>query len=221
MTIAMDGAPLPELPPAGLQSRWLRRLSDGDLLAALLHSVAATDAPARPVDDLIARLGGLCALAESDELHRCCAGRGGPAGDAALVSAFELGRRAARALPVRGFRIMRAADVAEAVGGLLSGLRRERVVVLVCDAADQLLASVTVSEGALDRAMFPVREILHAVLVHDGRSFAVAHNHPTGDPEPSAADVEVTRAIRDAARVVGLRFLGHVVVVEEGWQEVS
>lgn len=140
--------------------------------------------------------------------------------DVPLWAAFELGRRVGRASPKHGARIRVAGDVADAVAGELNGLQRERVVVLVCDAADQLQATVTVSEGALDRALFPVREILHEVLIHDGRSFAVAHNHPSGDPEPSPADVQATRAIRDAARVVGLRFLGHVVVVAGGWQEV-
>jgi DNA repair protein RadC len=139
---------------------------------------------------------------------------------AGLMVAFELGRRSARERPRLGARIRSAGDVAQAVADELAGLRRERVVVLACDAADQLRATVTLSEGALDRALFPVREILHAVLIHDGRSFAVAHNHPSGDPEPSSADGQATRAIRDAARVGGLRFLGHVVVVEDGWQEV-
>lgn len=138
-----------------------------------------------------------------------------------LLAAFELGRRAARAAPSGGIRIRTATDVASAVSGLLAGLQREHVVVLVCNAADQLSATVTVSEGALDRALFPIREILHAVLVRDGRSFAVAHNHPSGDPEPSTADVEATRALGDAARVVGLRFLGHVVVTDNAWEGVS
>lgn len=58
-----------------------------------------------------------------------------------------------------------------------------------------------------------------AVLRHDGRAFALAHHHPGGDPEPSEADRRITHAVGKAARVVGLRFLGHVMVGSDGWRE--
>jgi DNA repair protein RadC len=76
---------------------------------------------------------------------------------------------------------------------------------------------VVVSEGSIDRSLVPVREILNAVLRHDGRAFAIAHNHPGGDPEPSGSDVQTTSEVRQAATVVGLRFLGHVVIGRASW----
>ena len=100
----------------------------------------------------------------------------------------------------------------------LAGLRRERVIVLVCDGANRLRYVVTVAEGSSDRSPFPVRAILQAVLRHDGKAFAVAHNHPSGDPTPSEADVEATRAIVEAARSVRVRFLEHVVVGSRDWR---
>ena len=73
----------------------------------------------------------------------------------------------------------------------------------------------------MDRALVPVREILNAVLRHDGRAFAVAHNHPSGDPSPTEADMTATALVLAGARAVGLRFLGHVVVAQDGWERVS
>jgi DNA repair protein RadC len=67
----------------------------------------------------------------------------------------------------------------------------------------------------------PVREILVAVLRHDGQSFAVAHNHPSGDPTPSRDDVAATRRIADAARAAGLRFLDHVIIASARWERVQ
>ena len=75
-----------------------------------------------------------------------------------------------------------AEDVARAARPALAGLRRERVVVLVADSANRLRRVVPVSEGAVDASLVPVREVLNAVLRHDGRAFALAHNHPGGDP---------------------------------------
>lgn len=74
----------------------------------------------------------------------------------------------------------------------LAGARRERVLVLVCDAANRLRQIIRISDGAVDRSLLPVREVLNAVLRHDGRAFALAHNHPSGDPTPSEADKRAT-----------------------------
>lgn len=137
---------------------------------------------------------------------------------ASLAAALELAHRAAEAPAPEAIR--GPDDVATIARRELGGLRRERVVVVVCDAANRPLRTVVVSDGAIDNALMPVREILNAVLGCDGRAFAVAHNHPGGDAEPSYSDLAATRRIADAARVVGLRFLGHVVVGGRGWAVV-
>ncbi len=138
-----------------------------------------------------------------------------PAKAAALAASFQLGRIAVgEAVPST---LRTAADVAAVATGELSSARRERTIVLVCDAANHLRQVLPISEGSIDRAFLPVREILNAVLRHDGRAFAVAHNHPSGDPSPSDADVWCTGKLRAAAQVVGLRFLDHVVVAGPNW----
>ena len=68
--------------------------------------------------------------------------------------------------------------------------------------------------------MVPVREILNAVLRHDGRAFALAHNHPSGDPTPSTSDVRSTGRVVEAADALGLRFLKHVIIAGTRWQRV-
>jgi DNA repair protein RadC len=77
------------------------------------------------------------------------------------------------------------------------------------------------TEGSIDRSLLPVRDILNAVLRHDGRAFAVAHNHPSGDPTPSDTDRRATAELAAAAQVVGLRFLDHVIVSGEKWRSVA
>ena len=73
------------------------------------------------------------------------------------------------------------------------------------------------TEGSSDECLLPVRELLTAVLQHDGAGFAVAHNHPSGDVTPSDADGRSPPRCADAADAVGLDFLGHVVVGGERW----
>lgn len=135
-----------------------------------------------------------------------------------LAAAFELSHRVTS--PARPCVLRGPADAAAIALRELANLSRERVIVIVCDAANRPVRNVVVSDGAIDRSLMPVREILNAALRWDGRAFAVAHNHPCGDPTPSDADAVATRLIGDAARVVGLRFLGHVVIGGGRWMDV-
>lgn len=136
-----------------------------------------------------------------------------------LTAVFELARRSALAAPpvaIRG-----PADVALIARRELGGRARECVLAIVCDATNRVLRTVIVTRGSADTASVPVREILNSVLRYDGRSFAIAHNHPAGVVEPTDADVRTTERIAAAARVVGLRFLGHVVVAGDDWLAVA
>lgn len=220
MTILMRELRQSERPRERLAARGVEALGERELLALVLRNGASGVSALDLADQLLAAFGGLggVATAHPEEL---AAQRGvGAAKAAAIVAAFALGRRTAAGSDPPT-RLRGPADVAQVARDVLSGVRRERVLVLVCDAANQLRHTVTVSEGSIDRALVPVREILNAVLRHDGRAFALAHNHPSGDPCPSDADVQATREVKLAASAVGLRFLGHVVVAGNEWREVS
>ena len=193
-------------------------LSDAELVAL----VAGTEAQGR--DDvavgheLIVEVGGLRGLmtAFPEELTRSSGI--GPPEAARLLAAFELAARATTA-PIN--RVLDSpAAIAELVAPVLARERREKVVVVVADAANRVLRVVPVANGGLDSSPLPVREVLHAVLRYDGRAFALAHNHPSGDATPSVQDREATAAVNRAADAVGLRFLDHVVVAGSSWRAV-
>jgi DNA repair protein RadC len=191
-------------------------LSDAELLALVLGSGRSGESALDVASGLLAEYGGLRRLSQArpEELRRRPGV--GAAKAAALVAAFHLGRRtgeAAEMAPV----LAGTADVAAAARPMLADARRERVLVLICDAQHRLRQHAIVAEGALDRSPMPVRDVLNAVLRHDGRAFAVAHNHPSGDPTPSLADRRATAALVEAARTVGLRFLDHVVIAGDRW----
>jgi len=196
-----------------------RALTEHELLALVLRNGTAGASALDLAMRLLADYGGLRALTEARPEELAVRSGIGAAKAAALVAAFELGRRDGGEAPTAPLRSPR--QVAEVARRELAGARRERVLVLVCDASNRLRHTVVVSEGAIDRSLVPVREVLNAVLRHDGRAFAVAHNHPAGEPGPSPADVSATDALREAANAVGLRFLGHVVVAADRFEVVS
>lgn len=193
-------------------------LSDAELVAL----VAGLDGQGRDgvasAHELIVECGGLQGLgvALPEELTRSS---GIDAAEAVrLVAAFELAARAtvASLKPT----IDSSAAIAALVAPVLARERREKVVVLVADATNRVLRIVPVASGGLDSSPLPAREVLHAALRYDGRAFALAHNHPSGDPTPSVQDREATEAVGRAADAVGLRFLDHVVVAGTSWRAV-
>ncbi len=219
MSVLMAAVPPHERPRERLLARGSDALTERELLALVLRNGAKGMSALDLAGELLAEYGTLRALAAARPEELAMQPGVGPAKAAALVAAFQLARRAEGEDAL--VRLRGPEDVARVARWELDGARRERLLVLVCDAANRVRRTVIVSEGSVDRSLVPVREILNAVLRHDGRSFALAHNHPNGDPEPSESDRRATEEVKAAAAVAGLRFLGHVVVAGEAWREVN
>lgn len=220
MSVVLSALPEHERPRERLLAIGAEALSDRELLALILRSGRSGESAVDLAGELLVRFGGVrgLAMARVEELET--AAGVGPAKAAAIVAAFRLATR----IGGNGAAALLGSheDVARVAHQHLGGLRRERVIALVCDAGHHLLQVVSVSEGSIDHALVPIREILNAVLRHDGRAFALAHNHPAGDPTPSEADRAATCSVESAAATVGLRFLGHVVICPNGeWARVT
>ena len=214
----MSQVPVTDRPRERLARRGAEALGDGELLALLLstgvrgmgaHEVAAA---------LLRRFGSVTAIGRATVAELAGVAGIGTAKASTLVAGFELARRAGTEQPAR---LLGTADIAAVAAPLLHGRTRERLVVISCDAALRVLGADAVSDGAADQTLFPLREIIVAVLRRDGTGFALAHNHPSGDATPSDEDLIATQEVAAAAVTAGLRFLDHLVVTEDGWQTVG
>jgi DNA repair protein RadC len=219
MAVRIADLPASERPRERLARLGPVGLSDQELLALVIRSgsrgVSATDVGT----DLLGAWGSLSqlSLAGMDDLDGMLSL--GSAKAAGLVAAFELGRRAAFGpVPVR---IRRPEDLVSLVQPLLAGRPQEEVVLVVTNTANRVLRTMPVTRGSADRCLLVVRDVISAVLRCGGAAFAVAHNHPSGDPTPSPEDRAVTQRLRNAAETVGLRFLDHIVVAGSDWRSTS
>ncbi len=212
--VPADSPPAPPAPRPRekLRSRGAQALSDAELIALLLGSGIRGRSAVR-----IARL--IARQSPSDlsawTLRRFVEVPGiGLARAAALVAAFELGRRAcerpAASRPIRG-----PDDVLAQVRDLPRA-RREHFVVLLLNARHELQCRETVSIGSLNASIVHPREVFLPAILHSAASVVLVHNHPSGDPEPSEEDLNITRRLVQVGDLVGIGVLDHVIVATRG-----
>lgn len=204
--------PAAERPREKLLARGAGALSDAELLAIFLGSgVRGRDAVAT-ARDLLAAHGPLRALLERSpkELKKL---RGiGPARSCALASALELSRRLLHADLERGAALSDPESAGRYFAQRLRGLPHEVFAALFLDTRHRVIAFEELFQGTLDGAEVHPREVVRRALGHNAAAVIVAHNHPSGNPEPSAADRAVTARLKQALALVDLRLLDHFVI---------
>lgn len=104
-----------------------------------------------------------------------------------------------------------AATVAELLG-FLRRETKEHFLALHLSSKNQLICLEQVSVGSLNAAVVHPREAFKSALLSSAAAVIFAHNHPSGDPTPSAEDLELTRRLKDAGEILGIRVLDHVVI---------
>jgi len=196
-------------------------LSDAELLALVLGTGTRAEPVAALASRVLSEAGGPGGLARADVSQLAAIQGCGRARAAEIVAALELGRRSVRALAAERRQIRGPEDAAALLQPRLAHLEREQSMVLLLDRRHRLLREAIVGLGGVSHAPMAPREVLAAALREPGTAaFLVAHNHPSGDPEPSAEDRAITRRLSDAAAVVGLEFLDHVIVAARGWVSI-
>jgi DNA repair protein RadC len=140
----------------------------------------------------------------------------GPARAAALAAAFELGRRGAWSPPRRGERILEPARVAELMRPAAHA-ERECFHVVMLDVRGRLLRAERVAEGSLTQCPVSPRDALRPAVREGAHGVVFVHNHPSGDPSPSAEDADLTERLRAASELVGVLARDHVIVASGGY----
>lgn len=98
--------------------------------------------------------------------------------------------------------------------------KREHFVVFCLDSRDQEIKKELVSIGTLNETLVHPREVFEQAIVNHAASVIFAHNHPSGDPEPSAADLEITKRLVNAGRILDIAVLNHVIVTKDSWKSI-
>ncbi|WP_287588029.1 MULTISPECIES: RadC family protein [Mogibacterium] len=129
-----------------------------------------------------------------------------------IVASMELARRVREPSTASGITIRTASDVAELFMKRMRGEKREHVQMFLLNSKCNVESEYTVSIGALNSAELNPREVYSVAIRRSAAAIILAHNHPSGDPEPSNVDIISTRRIEAAGELVGIKLLDHVIV---------
>ncbi len=205
-----------ERPREKLLHRGARALSDAELLAILIRAGTGSKTALDVARGMLAAEHSLRRIATltASELMKVDGIGAAKAGE--LLAAFEIGRRMEG--PVEGEkRMIRSADdAARIVVPLLRDQTVEQFFVLVLDAMNGLKHLQLVTEGTLNASLVHPREVYKIAVDHRAASIIVVHNHPSGNPEPSREDVDITRQLAEAGKVLGIPLHDHLIVAGEG-----
>ena len=204
--------PEAERPRQKLLERGVGALSDAELLAIFLR----TGVPGRTAVDLgralIRRFGGLRSLL-SAECSTLCSEHGvGPAKYVQLQAALELGRRYLAEALIRGGSLTSPSQAGAFLQAQLRDRTSEYFCILYLDTRHRVLGFQELFRGTVDGATVHPREVVKAALGRNAAAVIVAHNHPSGVAEPSAADEALTRRLKQALALVEVRLLDHLIV---------
>ncbi|MCA9604445.1 MAG: DNA repair protein RadC [Myxococcales bacterium] len=211
-----DPAP-PEGPRERLRALGPSRLSTAELVALLL----GTGTTREPVTVLASRIlhdaGGLEGLTRLGPGGLEQLGGLGPTKAARLVAAVELGRRVVERPLTRRTRIGSSRDVDAAYRPRLADLDQELFCAVALDAKSRPVREIEIARGGLSACAVAPADVFRALIREAAASVIVVHNHPSGEPTPSAEDVALTERLARAGELLGIRLLDHVVIGREGY----
>ena len=181
------------------------------MLAVLLRICALGQSAEYLARQLMAQFNGINGIDRAHVEELLAVPGMGVAKTAQVKAAIEIGKRVRRQtfLP-QSFD--HAADVVAYVRPHFEGKRQECFLTILLDGQNQLLAERWIAEGIPTQATVYVRRVMEEALRVSASAFVVAHNHPSGQPKPSAADDQTTQDLKQAADIMNLIFLDHIIV---------
>ena len=141
----------------------------------------------------------------------------GPAKAIIIIAALELGRRRQTAIPREKEVISTSSDIARYLQAKLQDYRHEVFAVLFLNRANKVNHFEIVSEGGITGTVADPRIILRRALEENAVSIILCHNHPSGSLRPSRADEQLTGKLKDAARLLDISVIDHIIVSENGY----
>jgi DNA repair protein RadC len=187
-------------------------VSSAELLAIILRTGVGGENVLRLAERLLAQFGSLPGLARATIPELMMVKGIGEAKAVEVKAALEIGRRLVASAPEERPRITSPADAANLLMSEMMFLEQEHLRVILLDTRNRVLGTPNIYVGSLNTSVVRIGELFRAAIKANAAAVIVAHNHPSGDPSPSPEDVNVTRQLVAAGKLLDVDVLDHVVI---------
>ena len=214
MTLLVRDLPEEERPRERLLTAGAASLSNTELLAVLLRTGVKDDSVLHVAEKVLAlyKERGLSAITQMSAQELSSIKGVGMAKAATILAAVELGRRLALKAAEQRTVVHGPADAAGYAMPRFRFERKEHFAVLLLNAKNHILALKTISVGTLTSSIAHPREVFQAAIEQAAAAVILVHNHPSGDPTPSAEDLALTRRMTEAGEVMGIPVIDHIIL---------
>jgi len=136
---------------------------------------------------------------------------------AQIKAAIEIGRRFLKEKNLSKVKIKTSQDIVGYFIPYLRDMKKEVFKVVLLDGKNKIIKDVTISEGTLTKSIVHPREVIKEAVTESAAALVLIHNHPSGEPQPSQDDIEITDRIISACEVVGIRILDHIIIGDNNY----
>jgi DNA repair protein RadC len=211
--IGVRELPLSERPRERLARHGAARLSTIELLSLVIGSGSGRNSSLGLAHEVLGQMGGSLRRIASEPIASLTAVPGiGSARAVAVHAALELGRRMMNETRQEGVTVRSAVDIYRVFGPRVEDLPVEEFHIGILDAQQRIDKDVLVSRGTLNSSLVHPREVFREAIAERAATIVLVHNHPSGDPTPSADDLRVTAQLIAAGTILGIRVLDHLVI---------
>lgn len=197
-------------------------LSSAELLAILIGSGNADESAVDLMRRVLADCNNNLNTLGKKTIHELCTYKGmGPAKAITLLAACELGKRRKAEAAEERLRITCSEDIYAYFLHRLQDLPTEECHALLLNQNLRLIRSQCISRGGLTGTVVDVRVVLEAAILSHATHIALCHNHPSGNPQPSAADDQLTQRMKQAAQTMDIRLIDHIVLADGKYYSYS
>ena len=207
-----------ERPREKVMANGVQYLSDAELLAILLGSGTKNITAVELARQILKGAGNSLQLLGRKGIGELVRIKGvGPAKAITILAALELGRRRAGMQHTDKIPVKSSETVYKLFHPLMGDLEHEEFWLLMLNRANRVLGRFKVSQGGLSGTVIDTRIILKKALDNLASSIIVCHNHPSGNKQPSDADLKITEKLKKAAEMLEIKLLDHVIIADKSY----
>ena len=222
-SLTVHDLPLSERPREKLKELGADKLSNTELLAIILHSGRKGESVLLTAQKLLAKFGSMENLSEASYYDLISVPGLGPAKASQLQACFEIIKRLKNSIKSESDTklqinpVTNPSHAVDMIRNKINNYSKEHFFILSFDTRSRLLGIDNVSMGTLTASLVHPRETFEAAIRRHAAQIIAAHNHPSGDSEPSDEDIKITKRLVEAGKIMGIELIDHIIVTKAGY----